>query len=332
MRKLDLKTNRKNVLEYLNEFKRTIPKRNSIFSRKANVDVSKLESIKDKIELFFERGALISPMSIDKDSIDTYIENISLVKQFPGELSPEAMLESEIFKQTENAKSTRRILVPSVMENNSQVIENYDKMVAYYLLMGGDKPVERFSRVEMSMKQFCVSPDIGVAIMKYGDEITTKLEEIATSKTKSPKEWEFFKGQVLHSFMTAEKIGNRSVNLEEHSEWEERLIRLGILERRIDRSEGKKQTFRESIKYDVTNTEKDKDENKGRVTLEIQLLKKAEQQYINTGVIPLGYKKDENGKIVRILPKLEDKRTDRLSAGSNLSATAKKREVQETTR
>lgn len=332
MRKLDLKTNRKNVLEYLNEFKRTIPKRNSIFPRKANVDVSRLENIKDKIELFFERGALVSPMSIDKDSIDTYIEDISLVKQFPRELSPEAMLESEIFKQTESAKSTRRILVPSVVENNSQVIENYDKMVAYYLLMGGDKPVERFSRVEMSMKQFGVSPDIGVAIMKYGDEITKKLEELATRKTKSPKEWEFFKEQVLHSFMIAEKIGNRSVNLEEHLEWEERLIRLGILERRIDRDEGKKQTFRESIKYDVTNTGKDKDEDKGRVTLESQLLKRAEQQYIDTGAIPLGYKKDENGKIVKILPKLEDKQTDRLSAGNNLSATAKKREVEEATR
>lgn len=332
MRKLDLKTNRKNVLEYLNEFKRTIPKRNSIFPRKANVDVSRLENIKDKIELFFERGALVSPMSIDKDSIDTYIEDISLVKQFPRELSPEAMLESEIFKQTESAKSTRRILVPSVVENNSQVIENYDKMVAYYLLMGGDKPVERFSRVEMSMKQFGVSPDIGVAIMKYGDEITAKLEELATCKTKSPKEWEFFKEQVLHSFMIAEKIGNRSVNLEEHLEWEERLIRLEILERRIDRDEGKKQTFRESIKYDVTNTGKEKDEDKGRVTLESQLLKMAEQQYIDTGAIPLGYKKDENGKIVKILPKLEDKQTDRLSAGNNLSATAKKREVEEATR
>lgn len=170
----------------------------------------------------------------------------------------------------------------------------------------------------------------GISIMKYGDEITTKLEELAMSKSKSPKEWEFFKDQVLHSFTTAEKIGNRNVNLEEHSNWEERLIRLGILERKLDKGKDQKQTFRESLKYDVTKTDKDKDREK--VILESALLKRAKQQYINTGAIPLGYKKDENGKIVRISPKIENTRTDRLSAGNNLSATSKKQESQELTR
>ncbi len=160
MMKLDIKTNRKNVLEYLKEFKKLIPKRNSIFSRSNAVDTSRLEDIKDKIEIFSERGTLISPMSIDRNSIDTYMENVSLVKQFQSELRLETIMESEIFRQTENARNTRRILLPSVMENNSHIMENYDKMVAYYLLMGGDKPIERFSRVEMSMKQYGVSPDI----------------------------------------------------------------------------------------------------------------------------------------------------------------------------
>jgi len=331
MIKLDLKANRKNILEYLKEFGKSIPKRNSIFSRSSNVDVSKLEKIQDKIELFFKRGILISPMSIDRNSIDIYMENLNLVKQFPNNLRPETIMESEISRQTENAKRTRKILLPSVMENNSQIMESYDKMIAYYMLMGGEKPVERFSRIEMSMKQYGVKPDIGVAIMEYGDEITTKLEELATSKTKSQKEWEFFKGQVLHCFMTAEKIGNRKINFEEHSKWEERLIRLGILERRLDKGEEQKQTFRESIRYGLTDPRTDKDEDREKVALESALLRKAQQQYINTGAIPLGYKKDENGKIVRIVPKMENKRVDKLSAGNNLSATTKKQDVQELT-
>lgn len=329
---MDVKSNRKNALEYLKEFKKLIPKRKAVFSKKAKVDTSKLENIQDKIELFYERGILHSPMLIDRDSIDTYIEDISLVEQFPRGLKPDVMIESKIFKQTENAKNTRRILLPSVMENNAQIINSYDKMVAYYLLMGGDKPVERFSKVEMSMKQYGVKPDIGMAIMKYGDEITTKLEELDISKTKSPKEWEFFKGQVLHSFMIAEKIGNRTVNLTEHSKWEERLIRLGILERKIDRNQEKKQSFKDSIRYDVSNAKNDKDEAREKVALERTLLKQAEQQYINTGAMPLGYKKDEKGKIVRIVPKMETKKTNKLSAGNNLSATAKKQERQEATR
>lgn len=327
---MDIKANRKNVLEYLKEFKKIIPKRNTIFSRSSTVDTSKLDGIKDKIELFSERGILVLPMSIDKNSIDSYMENVKLVKQFPNNLRPETLMESEIFKQTENAKNTRRILLPGIVDENLHILENYERMVAYYMLMGGDKPVERFSRVEMSMKKYSVSPDIGVAIMKYGDELTTKLEELATSKARSPKEWEFFKDQVLHSFMTAEKIGNRNVNKEEHSKWEERLIRLGILERKIDKTEERKQTFRESLKYDVTKNDPDKDREK--IALERTLLRKAEQQYINTGAIPLGYKKDEQGRIVRNLPEMQNKRTDRLSASPNSSTTTKTQKKQELTR
>ena len=197
---LDLKSNRKNVCEYLKEFKRVIPKKGSMFSRNPSVDISKLGDKKDKIESFFERGIMISPMLIDKNSINVYIENLRLVKQFPNELRPETVMESRIAKQTENAKNTRNILIPSVIEKNSNVMDTYNKMVAYYLLMGEERPVERFSKIEMAMKQYGVKPDIGLAIMKYGDEITTKLEELATAKVKSPKEWKFFKSQVLHSF------------------------------------------------------------------------------------------------------------------------------------
>ena len=163
---LDLKSNRKNVCEYLKEFKRVIPKKGSMFSRNPSVDISKLGDKKDKIESFFERGIMISPMLIDKNSINVYIENLRLVKQFPNELRPETVMESRIAKQTENAKNTRNILIPSVIEKNSNVMDTYNKMVAYYLLMGEERPVERFSKIEMAMKQYGVKPDIGLAIMK----------------------------------------------------------------------------------------------------------------------------------------------------------------------
>ena len=157
---LNLKANRKNVSEYLKQFRKSIPKRSSIFSRSSDVDIYRLGDIEEKIKLFFERGTLISPMLIDKNSIDTYMEILNLVKQFPSELSPETLIGTEIFKQTEKTKGTRRILLPSVIERNTQVTDDYEKMVAYYLLMGGKKPVEKFSRVEISMKQYGVKPDM----------------------------------------------------------------------------------------------------------------------------------------------------------------------------
>lgn len=171
--------------------------------------------------------------------------------------------------------------------------------------------------------------------MKYGEEITSKLEEIATSKIKSPKEWEYFKKQVLHSYMIAEKIGNRNVNIEEHENWEERLIRLGFIERKLDRGKEQKESLRDCIKYDIENSDKDKDESQSKVLLESAIQKNAEQLYMNTGIIPIGYKKDEHGKIVRIAPKITiDERANRLSATKdNLSVSENnKKQKQQITR
>jgi len=326
---MDLKNQRINTKEYLKEFYKSIPKKSSIFNRNTNIDISKIDEIKDKIEIFYERGTLISPMGIDRDSITTYIDTLNAVKQFPAHLRPDVMLENNILLKTQKQNNTRRILIPSIMEQNSNLMEDYDKMVAYYLAMGGDSPVERFSKVGMTMKQYGVSTDIGVSIMKYGNEITTKLEELAINKAKSPKEWECFKEQVLHSFFTAEKIGNRSVNPEEHSKWEERLIKLGILERKLEKGTEQENSFKEELRNMAKNQDsRDDDPNASKVQTEIALQRNAEQIYLKTGMIPIGYKKDENGKLVRIEPKFTvDDRKNRLSASKDkLSATQQSNE------
>lgn len=322
---MDVKNKRVNVKEYLKEFYKSIPKKSYSFSRNVNIDISKIDNIKEKIEMFYERGILISPMSITKESITTYIDTLNAVKQFPTHLKADNIIENNILSRTQKQNNTRRILIPSVIEENANLLQDYDKMVAYYLLTGGDNPIQRFSRVGMSMKQYGVSTDIGISIMKYGNEITTKLEELARSKTKSPKEWECFKKQVLHTFFTAEKIGNRNVNPEEHSEWEERLIRLGILERKQE----------VSFKEDLRNMTRDRnlgdcDPSTSKVLTEVALQKNAEQVYIKTGMLPIGYKKDEKGKIVRIQPKIDiDDRKNRLSASRDnlLTSQQSKNEI-----
>ncbi len=157
---MNLDINRKNILEYLKEFTKSIPKKNSLLHKHSNVDISKLDEISDNISLFYKRGILISPMSIEKDSINVYIESLDLVKQFPNNFKPETLIETDLLNQTKSRGNVRTILLPSIRENNSQVMNQYDSMVAYYLLMGGDNPVQRFSKVEMAMKQYGVKPDI----------------------------------------------------------------------------------------------------------------------------------------------------------------------------
>lgn len=242
-----------------------------------------------------EKGILVSPELTNKDNISLYKKAVEKAKKFPTKFRPDNILESKIFEQVNGGKNKRRILLDGVREKDQSLMTDYDKMIAHYLLMGGDKPVERFSKVEMAMKQYGLRPDLGASIMKYGDELTSKLEELAKDGMKSPQEWEIFKNEVLHSFTIAENIGNRNVNSQEHIMWEERLVRLGLLERKIEKT-AEQDSFNEGLK--LKNEEKSPDSMEQGVLLDDTMTKRAQKQYENTGTIPLGYKLSEDGKTV----------------------------------
>lgn len=282
-----------------------------------------------------EKGVLISPDLINKNSVESYKRAVETAKKFPAQYRPDNILESKILNQVNSGRNTRRILLDGVREKDQAIMADYDKMIAYYLVMGGDKPIKRFSRLEMSMKQYGVRPDIGVSIMKYGDKLTTRLEELLKEGRKTPEEWDVLKNQVLHSFNVAESIGNRNVNSQEHKIWEERLIRLGILERKIEKpiEQKKEETFRENLKL---SAEKPVDKGNQGVLLDSTMLKRAQKAYKDTGAIPLGYKL-QDGKVVSIASTLTltpDSPKDRIKASknNNLSAEGLKPKAEQTTR
>ena len=283
-----------------------------------------------------EKGVLISPDLINKNSVESYKRAVETAKKFPAQYRPDNILESKILNQVNSGRNTRRILLDGVREKDQAIMADYDKMIAYYLVMGGDKPIKRFSRLEMSMKQYGVRPDLGVSIMKYGDKLTTRLEELLKEGRKTPEEWDVLKNQVLHSFNVAESIGNRNVNSQEHKIWEERLIRLGILERKIEKpiEQKEEETFRENLKL---SAEKPVDKGKQGVLLDSTMLKRAQKAYEDTGAIPLGYKLSQDGKkvvsIASTLTLTPDSPKDRIKASkSNLSAEVLKPKEEQTTR
>lgn len=284
-----------------------------------------------------EKGVLISPDLINKNSVESYKRAVETAKKFPAQYRPDNILESKILNQVNSGRNTRRILLDGVREKDQAIMADYDKMIAYYLVMGGDKPIKRFSRLEMSMKQYGVRPDLGVSIMKYGDKLTTRLEELLKEERKTPEEWDVLKNQVLHSFNVAESIGNRNVNSQEHKIWEERLIRLGILERKIEKpiEQKKEETFRENLKL---SAEKPVDKGKQGVLLDSTMLKRAQKAYEDTGAIPLGYKLSQDGKtvvsIASTLTLTPDSPKDRIKASknNNLSAEGLKPKEEQTTR
>lgn len=157
---MDLNADKNTARKNLENFKKSIPKRKSIFGRNISVDSSNLSHIKDSIETFYESGILISPLLIDRDSITIYLEDIDIVKQLPLNFKPYAIMKAQLLEQTKKQYQTRRVLLPGVREENSRIMGIYDRMIAYYLLMGGDNPIEAFSKVEMSMKGHGVQPDI----------------------------------------------------------------------------------------------------------------------------------------------------------------------------
>lgn len=280
-----------------------------------------------------EKGTLVSPELVNKGNISEYKKAIENLKKFPQQVRPDNMLENKILAQTSTGKNTRRILLDGIREQNETIMGDYDKMVAHYLLIGGDRPVERFSKVEMSMKQYGLRPDLGVAIMKYGDKLTTKLEELAMEGKKSPQEWEVFKNQVLHSFNVAEGIGNRNVNQQEHEIWEERLVRLGILERKLEKPN--QETLRESVKVDLTSdksADRPTDTEKQGILLDSSMQERAQRAYQNTGAIPLGYKLGEDGKTVVSIASQVGFDKKGATSRNKLSATGKKQSGQQTVR
>ena len=105
---MDLRENRKNTLEYLKEFQKSIPQKRSLFNRKSTPDTSCLDIVKNKISLFYEKGILISPMLIDKNSIEMYQDTLHFIKQFPQELQAETMLESNILESTKNLETPEK--------------------------------------------------------------------------------------------------------------------------------------------------------------------------------------------------------------------------------
>ena len=275
-----------------------------------------------------EKGTMISPELVSKDNISQYKQLIEKVKRFSVESRPDVMLGNKILSQTNKGRNTRRILLDSVREQDQSIMDDYDKLVAYYLLLGGDKPIQAFSRIEMSMKSYGLRPDLGSAIMKWGDKLTSKLEELASQGKKSPQEWEVFRSQVLHSFAVAENIGNRNVNQQEHMIWEERLIKLGILERRLENpNEQKGEGLRESLRVD--SKDKPSDTSKQGIALDSEMLARAQIAYENTGAIPLGYTLGKDGKVVSIASKvgIDINGTNKLAASKgNLSTTKKGQE------
>lgn len=192
------------------------------------------------------------------------------------------------------------------------------------------KAVENAKRFPQQLR-----PDLGFSIMKYGDKLTEKLEELATEGNKSPQEWDIFKKLVLHSFNVAESIGNRDVNSQEHMMWEERLVRLGILEKRIEKpTKQREENLRESLKVD--NKGNPSDEREQGVLLDDEMIKRAQRAYENTGTIPLGYKLGEDGKtVVSIASTLSlsaDNSRDKLSASKDVLSAVNKKQEEQTTR
>ena len=72
---------RNSVLELLESGKDI----NKIFVTKGERHGS-INKIIAKAELFYERDILISPMSIDKNSIKEYQETLKLIEQFPNDM------------------------------------------------------------------------------------------------------------------------------------------------------------------------------------------------------------------------------------------------------
>ncbi|MFQ6752625.1 MAG: hypothetical protein ACLRFL_03580 [Clostridia bacterium] len=219
------------ICDYLKEFCNTIPVKKLLFNRQM-IDTDSLIGYRDRLHFLALEGVMVEPMQINEKCMRNYIYAQSLLVALPEEYKLYNLLEDYLRAEflSNNQFKIRNILLDIRLDKNDMIQDVYDKMIAHYLLDGNIDPVHRFSDITDHLNNIGANVDLAESIMKYGNALATKLETIISNESKNRLQIETFSEQAIHTFSTAENIGNRSVNAHQHTIWERRLISLRLLE------------------------------------------------------------------------------------------------------
>lgn len=294
-----------------------IPMNRTLWGKK--IDIEKLKANKKEVQETLADFSFEDISSIDNDNVSKVQKAIKLLKQLPNEYSADKLLEESLLEKLNKymSKNSRQILDEKGMH---EIQELFDKVIAVYLLSGKHDVYNRFYKLINQMRAKGFSANVGLSILNYGNALADRMKELNDTSQRNTSAWNLMLEEVLHSYSVAESIGNRKYNSREHLKFEDKLVELGIIERRVEKTEPEPKKGRRILLGKPGGNRSDNGEGKDPkikepVFLESALLNKARYQYINTGMVPDGYVLS-NGvlmkdtlfkKLIRIIRKTNNK-------------------------
>ena len=284
------------IVAKVSSFISSLPMKNRLFGKKIDIDALLADStiLKNLChDLSFE-----DIQQIENNNVDLITRAFKLVKGLPTSLKPDRIIEDKIETKLGERQEKRRIILTNErLDDKAKLSEDFDKCVATYLLDGGTDMFGRFRTLIRDMGRNGNHVNLGDSVLKLGDAFATKMEELQNNAERNSKAWSFMLPHILQVYTVSKNIGNEIYNAKRHKDFEERLINLGLIE--LKKENGTTDDKKVKSKNEINPDSPDKPSERQKIMLEHEMLKLAICQYVNTGMLPTGYKLNSNGEILK---------------------------------
>ncbi len=306
---------------------KTVPVRRSLWGK--SIDTTKLQASKEILKAEYKKFNIGDVHYISNDNVESCIKALQLMKKIPLEFQPDKLLEEDLKERlVSRKKKVRTIITEDYKEEQKSIEAEFDMCIASYLITGGSDIYRRFHNLINSMNQAGINANVGKSIVRFGQSIATRMEAFQNTSQRNTKAWNFLLEPILHAYTVSKNIDNERWNPAEHKAFEDKLVNLGLIElpKEQERMEPTK-LVKSNARAIGSEPPAEKGNRKQPIMLEQEVLRQAICQYINTGMMPIGFKISDDGKVRRETQIEEMERKAKMKANIN-QEEQKQREAQ----
>lgn len=213
-------------------------------------------------------------------------------------------LESRLYERARNKSQQSHILrrANSVITDRSKAVktelqQEFEECIGSYIMLGGSDIYSEFRETIQMMRGQGINANAGLAVIHFGEYVLANMEKLEMTSQRNGEAWNFLLDPVLHAYTVSKELQNELYNGNAHKEFEERLVKLGLIEKARDSKALAvvKPSLKSKIKsfFSSFGSKDDRDDMKQPILLESAQLNNARNMFINTGAVPLGYKFDK---------------------------------------
>lgn len=273
-----------------------IPVRRTLWG--STVDATALSKRKEALKEVYKQFNVEDFKNITNENVDTCKKAMQLMQKIPQEFTMDKLLEEDLMTRLSayNQKG-RRVLTDDYRKEKKSIEAEFDMCIASFLMTGKTDIFNRFYKLINNMNRVGMNINIGKSIVGFGEVLAKKLEELQNNSQRNSKAWSFLLAPILHAYTVAQSIDNKRWNPREHNAFEERLVKLGLIE--LSKEQQLKIETPKATSITKNNSLAEKGSVMQPVVLEKAIREQVIYQYINTGMVPEGFKISDVGDLVK---------------------------------